>query len=149
MHVKEDEVRSSDWSSDVFSSDLRDRLYSHLVVLEQAFCERSSSGELVSRLTADTELLRSVVGSTISVALRSVVMVIGSLAMLVATSPRLAAYTLVGIPLCVLPLVIGGRKLGRISRQSQDRVADTHPLAASSDDSRVRNGGVSTGKSRG
>src|SRR3546814_14180215 len=57
-------------------------------------------------------------------------MVIGSLAMLVATSPRLAAYTLVGIPLCVLPLVIGGRKLGRISRQSQDRVADANSLAA-------------------
>src|SRR3546814_10767717 len=105
------EMRISDWSSDVCSSDLdlRDRLYSHLVGLDQAFFERSRSGELVSRLTADTELLRSVVGSTISVALRSVVMVIGSLAMLVATSPRLAAYTLVGIPLCVLPLVIGGR----------------------------------------
>src|SRR3546814_3570395 len=93
------EMRISDWSSDVCSSDLdlRDRLYSHLVGLDQAFFERSRSGELVSRLTADTELLRSVVGSTISVALRSVVMVIGSLAMLVATSPRLAAYTLVGI----------------------------------------------------
>src|SRR3546814_19713806 len=57
-------------------------------------------------------------------------MVIGSLAMLVATSPRLAAYTLVVIPLCVLPLVIGGRKLGRISRQTQDRVADANSLAA-------------------
>ncbi|GAA3931112.1 ABC transporter transmembrane domain-containing protein [Luteimonas lutimaris] len=111
-------------------ADLRERLYSHLVGLDQAFFERSRSGELVSRLTADTELLRSVVGSTVSVALRSVVMVIGSLAMLVATSPRLAAYTLVGIPLCVLPLVIGGRKLGRISRQSQDRVADANSLAA-------------------
>ena len=111
-------------------ADLRERLYSHLVGLDQAFFERSRSGELVSRLTADTELLRSVVGSTVSVALRSVVMVIGSLAMLVATSPRLAAYTLVGIPLCVLPLVIGGRKLGRISRQSQDRVADANALAA-------------------
>src|SRR5690606_19108088 len=111
-------------------ADLRERVYSQLVGLDQAFVERSRSGELVSRLTADTELLRSVVGSTISVALRSVVMVVGSLAMLVATSPRLAAYTLVGIPLCVLPLVIGGRRLGRISRQSQDRVADANALAA-------------------
>lgn len=111
-------------------ADLRERLYSHLVGLDQAFFERSRSGELVSRLTADTELLRSVVGSTISVALRSVVMVIGSLAMLVATSPRLAAYTLVGIPLCVLPLVLGGRRVGKISRQSQDRVADANSLAA-------------------
>ncbi|MGN7724943.1 ABC transporter transmembrane domain-containing protein [Luteimonas sp. 22616] len=111
-------------------ADLRERLYSHLVGLDQAFFERSRSGELVSRLTADTELLRSVVGSTVSVALRSVVMVIGSLAMLVATSPRLAAYTLVGIPLCVLPLVLGGRRLGKISRQSQDRVADANALAS-------------------
>src|SRR3546814_7094059 len=123
------EMRISDWSSDVCSSDLdlRDRLYSHLVGLDQAFFERSRSGELVSRLTADTELLRSVVGSTISVALRSVVMVIGSLAMLVATSPRLAAYTLVGIPLCVLPLVIGGRKLG--DRKST-RLNSSHSCAS-------------------
>ncbi|HVI58407.1 MAG TPA: ABC transporter transmembrane domain-containing protein [Luteimonas sp.] len=111
-------------------ADLRERLYAHLVGLDQAFFERSRSGELVSRLTADTELLRSVVGSTISVALRSIVMVLGSLAMLVATSPRLAAYTLVGIPLCVLPLVVGGRRLGKISRQSQDRVADANALAS-------------------
>jgi len=110
-------------------ADLRERLYSHLVGLDQAFFERSRSGELVSRLTADTELLRSVVGSTVSVALRSVVMVIGSLAMMMATSPRLAMYTLIGIPLCVLPLVLGGRRLGKISRQSQDRVADANSLA--------------------
>ncbi|WP_051176282.1 ABC transporter transmembrane domain-containing protein [Luteimonas mephitis] len=110
-------------------ADLRERLYSHLVGLDQAFFERNRSGELVSRLTADTELLRSVVGSTVSVALRSVVMVIGSLAMMMATSPRLAMYTLIGIPLCVLPLVLGGRRLGKISRQSQDRVADANSLA--------------------
>jgi ATP-binding cassette subfamily B protein len=111
-------------------ADLREQLYAHLVGLDQSFFERSRSGELVSRLTADTELLRSVVGSTISVALRSGVMVLGSIAMLVVTSPRLAAYTLVGIPLCVLPLVVGGRRLGKISRQSQDRVAEANALAS-------------------
>lgn len=111
-------------------ADLRTRLYGHLVGLDQAFFERSRSGELVSRLSADTELLRSVVGSTISVALRSVVMVLGSVVMLVVTSPTLAAWTLVGIPLFVLPLVVGGRRLQKVSRASQDRVADANMLAA-------------------
>ncbi|CAN5653741.1 ABC transporter transmembrane domain-containing protein [soil metagenome] len=111
-------------------ADLRNRLYGHLVGLDQSFFERNRSGELVSRLTADTELLRSVVGSSMSVALRSVVMVLGSVAMMVATSPRLAAFTLVGIPLFVLPLVLGGRRLGKLSRQSQDRVADANALAS-------------------
>ncbi len=111
-------------------ADLRNRLYSHLVSLDQSFFERTRSGELVSRLTADTELLRSVVGSSMSVALRSVVMVLGSVAMMVFTSPHLAAFTLVGIPLFVLPLVLGGRRLGRLSRQSQDRVADANALAS-------------------
>ena len=111
-------------------ADLRTRLYGHLVGLDQAFFERSRSGELVSRLSADTELLRSVVGSTISVALRSVVMVLGSVVMLVVTSPTLAAWTLVGIPLFVLPLVVGGRRLQKVARASQDRVADANMLAA-------------------
>jgi len=111
-------------------ADLRNQLYSHLVGLDQNFFERTRSGELVSRLSADTELLRSVVGSSMSVALRSMIMVLGSIVMLVVTSPRLAAYTLVGIPLFVLPLVLGGRRLEKISRQSQDRVADANTLAS-------------------
>ncbi|WP_425481432.1 ABC transporter transmembrane domain-containing protein [Luteimonas suaedae] len=111
-------------------ADLRTRLYAHLVGLDQAFYERTRSGELVSRLSADTELLRSVVGSGMSVALRSVVMVLGSMTMLVVTSPRLAAYTLIGIPVFVLPLVLGGRRLQKISRSAQDRVADANTLAA-------------------
>ena len=110
-------------------ADLRTQLFGHLVGLDQAFFERSRTGELVSRLTADTELLRGVVATSMSVALRSTVMVLGSVAMLVVTSPRLAAWTLVGIPLAVLPLVLGGRRLQRISRQSQDRIADANALA--------------------
>ncbi|MEN1960182.1 ABC transporter transmembrane domain-containing protein [Luteimonas sp. MJ246] len=110
-------------------ADLRTQLFGHLVGLDQSFFERSRTGELVSRLTADTELLRGVVATSMSVALRSTVMVLGSVAMLVVTSPRLAAWTLVGIPLAVLPLVLGGRRLQKISRQSQDRVADANALA--------------------
>jgi len=111
-------------------ADLRNRLYGHLVGLDQDFFERNRSGELVSRLSADTELLRSVIGTTMSVALRSVVTVLGSVVMLVVTSPKLAVWALVGIPLFVLPLVLGGRRLQKISRQSQDRVADANALAA-------------------
>ncbi|WP_394000317.1 ABC transporter transmembrane domain-containing protein [Luteimonas sp. WGS1318] len=110
-------------------ADLRTRLYGHLLDLDQTFFERNRSGDLVSRLSADTELLRAVVGSTMSVALRSTVMVLGSMVMLVVTSPRLAAFTLIGIPLFVLPLVLGGRRLEKISRKSQDRIADANALA--------------------
>ena len=110
-------------------ADLRERLYAHLIALDAGFHARNRSGELVSRLTADAELLRSVVGSSMSVALRSTVTVVGSLAMLFVTAPRLAAFALVGIPLAVLPIVIGGRRLKKMSRVSQDRVADANTLA--------------------
>jgi len=111
-------------------ADLRGQLYAHLIGLDAAFHDRSRSGELVSRLSADSELLRSVIGSTMSVALRSSVTVIGSLVMLFVTSPRLAAYSLIGIPLAVLPIVLGARRLQKMSRVSQDRVADANTLAA-------------------
>ena len=110
-------------------ADLRARLYSHLIHLDAAFHDRNRSGELVSRLTADAELLRSTVGSTMSVALRSSITVVGSIVMMFVTSPRLAMFALVGIPLTVLPIVIGGRRLRKISRASQDRVADANMLA--------------------
>ena len=110
-------------------ADLRQRLYAHLIGLDAGFHDRNRSGELVSRLTADAELLRSVVGTSMSVALRSGVTFIGSLVMLFVTSPRLAAFALVGIPLAVLPIVIGGRRLKKISRTSQDRIAEANALA--------------------
>jgi ATP-binding cassette subfamily B protein len=110
-------------------ADMRNRLYGHLLGLDAAFYDRNRSGELVSRLTADAELLRSVVGSSMSVALRSLVTVVGSIAMLFVTSPHLAAYALFGIPLAVLPIVIGGRRLQKMSRASQDRIADANMLA--------------------
>ncbi|GAA5079416.1 ABC transporter transmembrane domain-containing protein [Lysobacter panacisoli] len=111
-------------------ADLRRQLYAHLIGLDADFHDRTRSGELVSRLIADAELLRSVVGSSMSVALRSSVTVIGGLAMLFVTSPRLAAFALVGIPLAVLPIVVGGRRLRKISRASQDRIADANTLAS-------------------
>lgn len=111
-------------------ADLREQLFSHLIGLDAGFHDRTRSGELVSRLTADAELLRSVVGSSMSVALRSVVTVIGSVGMLFYTSPRLAMYALIGMPLAVLPIIISARQLQKNSRASQDRVADANTLAS-------------------
>lgn len=111
-------------------ADLRGQLYGHLIGLDAEFHDRTRSGELVSRLSADSELLRTVVATSMSVALRSSVTVIGSLGMLFVTSPRLAAFALIGIPLAVLPIVLGARRLEKASRASQDRVADANTLAS-------------------
>lgn len=111
-------------------ADLRNRLFAHLLSLDAGFQDKTRSGELVSRLTADAELLRSVVGSTMSVALRSVITVLGSLVGLVVTSPHLAGYTMIGIPLAVAPLVLSGRRLQGMSRQNQDRIADANTHAS-------------------
>ncbi|MBP6597143.1 MAG: ATP-binding cassette domain-containing protein [Arenimonas sp.] len=110
-------------------ADLRRALYGHLLALDQAFFEKTRTGELLSRLSADTELLRSVVGSSMSVALRSGITVLGSAVMLAITSPRLAMYALLGIPLVVLPMVLSGRRVRGVAKDSQDRVADANARA--------------------
>ncbi|MGH8063318.1 MAG: ABC transporter transmembrane domain-containing protein [Pseudoxanthomonas sp.] len=111
-------------------ADLRQKLYGHLINLGAGFHDRTRSGELVSRLSADSELLRNVVSTSMSVALRSSVTVVGGLVMLFVTSPRLASFALLGIPVAVLPIVLGSRRLGKASRASQDRVADANTLAS-------------------
>ncbi|QIL20967.1 ABC transporter transmembrane domain-containing protein [Thermomonas sp. HDW16] len=110
-------------------ADLRTQLYAHLIGLDAGFHDRTRSGELVSRLTADVELIRNVVGSVMSIALRSTITAVGALVMLFVTSPKLAAWALVGIPVAVVPVIIGARMIRKISRNSQDRVADANALA--------------------
>ena len=110
-------------------ADLRQKLYGHLLSLDQSFFERTRSGELLSRLSADAELLRSVVGSSMSIALRSGITVIGSAVMLAITSPRLASLALIGIPLIVLPIALSGRRVRGAAKDSQDRVADANARA--------------------
>ncbi len=110
-------------------ADLRTKLYGHLIGLDADFYDRSRSGELVSRLTSDVELIRNIVGSVMSIALRSSITAIGALVMLFVTSPRLAAWALVGIPVAVVPVIVGSRAIRRIARSSQDRVADANALA--------------------
>ena len=111
-------------------ADLRRQLYAHLIGLDADFHDRNRSGELVSRLTADVELIRNIVGSVMSIALRSSITAIGALVMLFVTSPKLAAWALVGIPAAVAPVILGSRIIRRIARHSQDRVADANALAA-------------------
>ncbi|HEU4665303.1 MAG TPA: ABC transporter transmembrane domain-containing protein [Dokdonella sp.] len=112
------------------AADLRRRLYDHLLTLDQAFYESTRTGELVSRLAADTELVQTVVGSTLSVALRSVVTLIGGAAAMIWTSPRLAGFTVLVIPAVVLPIVVFGRRVTKLSRESQDRIADASATAS-------------------
>ncbi len=110
-------------------ADLRRNLYDRLMRLDMAFFERTRTGELVSRLSADTELLRTVVASSMSIALRSVITVLGAATMLTVTSPRLAGFAAIGIPLVILPIVLFGRRVRGMSRNSQDRIADANARA--------------------
>ena len=111
-------------------ADLRERVFGHLLRLDMDFFARTRAGELVSRLAADTELLRSVVASTLSVALRSVVTMLGSGIALLVTSPRLAGMAAIGIPVVILPIVLYGRRVQKLSRDNQDRIADANARAS-------------------
>jgi len=108
---------------------LRGQLYAHVVKLDVGFFERSRVGELISRLGTDTEVVQALVGSGISVALRSLVMLLGASAMMVWTSPRLAGLTGLVIPLVMVPILLFGRRVQKLSRASQDRLADAAALA--------------------
>jgi ATP-binding cassette subfamily B protein len=110
-------------------ADLRRKLYAHLLTLDQAFYERTRVGELTSRLGTDTELVQTVVSSSMSVALRSIVTAIGGAVMLVLTSPKLAGYAALVIPLVILPIVLAGRRQQKLARANQDRVADAAAIA--------------------
>jgi ATP-binding cassette subfamily B protein len=110
-------------------ADLRAALFSHLISLSAAFYDQARTGELVSRLTADTTQIKSAVGASASIALRNVVLVIGSIVLMVVTSPRLAGLVLLAIPLVVLPLVFFGRTVRKRSRRAQDTLADASAVA--------------------
>jgi len=108
---------------------LRGALYAHVIALDVAFFEKSRVGELNSRLGSDTEVVQALVGSGISVALRSVVMLLGASAMMAWTSPRLAGLTALVIPAVMLPILVFGRRVQKLSRASQDRLADAAAIA--------------------
>jgi ATP-binding cassette, subfamily B, bacterial len=111
-------------------ADLRRDVFAHLVSLSPAFFDSARSGELVSRLTADTTQIKSAVGASVSIALRNIMLFIGATAMMVITSPKLSGFVLLAIPLIVIPLVAFGRWVRRLSRNAQDTLADASAYAS-------------------
>src|SRR3954462_13319299 len=111
-------------------ADLRRDVFAHLVSLSPAFFDSARSGELVSRLTADTTQIKSAVGASVSIALRNLMMFFGAAAMMVITSPRLSGFVLLAIPLIVIPLVAFGRWVRRLSRNAQDTLAEASACAS-------------------
>ncbi len=110
-------------------ADVRNDVYRHVIGLSPEFFEVTRTGEVLSRLTTDTTLIQTVVGSSASIALRNALLLLGGTAMLILTSPKLAGLTILIVPLVVLPIIIFGRRVRRLSRASQDRLADVGALA--------------------
>ena len=111
-------------------ADLRGDVFAHLTSLSADFFDEAKTGEVISRLTADTTQIKAAVGSSVSVALRNFVLFVGASAMMVVTSPRLSAVVLGAIPIIVLPLYAFGRAVRRRSRSAQDTLADASAYAA-------------------
>ena len=117
------------WIGERVVADIRRAVYSHVLHMSPVFFETTQTGEVLSRLTTDTTLMQSVIGSGASIALRNAFLLFGGLCMLTVTSPRLTGLIMVLVPLVVLPIIVFGRKVRRLSRASQDRIADSSALA--------------------
>jgi ATP-binding cassette subfamily B protein len=118
------------WLGERVVADLRMAVQRNLLRLSPSFFEENRPSEIASRLTADTTIIEQLVGSTISIAVRNVVMGVGGIIYLFTLSPKLTLLLLVGIPLIILPIVILGRRVRTISRSSQDRVADVGAMVS-------------------
>ena len=118
------------WLGERITADLRNAVYAHVVRQSPEFFETTKTGEVLSRLTTDTTLVQAVVGSSLSMGLRNVVMGVGALAVLVITNPWVMTQVLGILVLVVLPSVYFGRRVRKLSRASQDRVADSSAIAA-------------------
>ncbi len=112
------------WLGERVVADLRARVYGHVLSLDPVFFETTRTGEVMSRITTDTTLLQVVIGSSASVAMRNLLLLAGGLVMLTVTSPKLTFLVLAFVPLVVAPIVLIGRRVRKLSRESQDRVAD-------------------------
>jgi len=117
------------WLGERVVADVREAVFRHILRLSQSFYETTRTGEVLSRLTTDTTILQAVIGSSASVALRNLLLLIGGLLMLAITSPKLTGLIVVLVPLILLPLILFGRRVRSLSRQNQDRVADSSALA--------------------
>lgn len=112
------------WVGERVIADIRRDVFRHVIQMHLGFFETTRTGEILSRMTTDTTVLQSVVGSSISIALRNTLLLLGASTMLVITSPTLTLYVAVIVPLVVVPIITLGRKVRRLSRASQDRLAD-------------------------
>ncbi len=111
-------------------ADIRRAIFDKVIGMSPAFYERIMTGEVLSRLTTDTTLVLSVIGSSVSIALRNVLTLFGGLVLLTITSPKLTAMVLVGVPLVVFPILTLGRRLRVLSRENQDRIAESSAQAS-------------------
>ena len=118
------------WLGERITADLRNAVYAHVVRQSPEFFESTQTGEVLSRLTTDTTLVQTVVGSSLSMGLRNTVMGIGAMTMLVVTNPYVMTQVLGILVLVVLPSLYFGRRVHKLSRASQDRVADSSAIAA-------------------
>ncbi|MGB8599475.1 MAG: ABC transporter transmembrane domain-containing protein [Burkholderiales bacterium] len=112
------------WVSERFIADLRQAVYAHIMKLSPGFFEITRTGEVISRLTNDTTLMDSVIGGAFSYALRNLVLFGGGITMMLITSPKLTLLVLAGVPIVLLPIMLYGSRVRKISRAIQDRVAD-------------------------
>lgn len=117
------------WLGERLATDLRRNLFDHIVGLSVPFFETARTGEILSRLTTDTTVLQSMVGSSVSMALRHAVMLVGGLVMMLVTSLSLTGPIVLIVPAVVVPIVVYGRRVRRLSRLSQDHLADTSGFA--------------------
>jgi ATP-binding cassette subfamily B protein len=118
------------WLGERVTADLRSAVYAHVLEQSPEFFESTQTGEVLSRLTTDTTLVQTVVGSSFSLGLRNLVMGVGALGMLVVTHPYVTTQVLLVVLLVVVPAMVFGRRVRRLSRASQDRVADSSAIAA-------------------
>ena len=112
------------WLGERVTADLRRAVFDHLLALPPGYFEVMRTGEVISRLTNDTTMLETVIGSSASMAVRNVLLMIGGLVMLALTSAKLTLMVLVGVPLTVVPIILFGRRVRKLARASQDRVGD-------------------------
>ena len=117
------------WLGERSVADMRDKVFAHLLDLSPAFYDTAMTGEVMSRLTADTTQIKTLFSSAASIALRNSLMLAGAIAMMLVTSLRLSGLVLLAIPLIVLPLVLFGREVRRLSREAQDALAGSAALA--------------------
>ncbi|BCZ81945.1 ABC transporter ATP-binding protein [Paraburkholderia terrae] len=117
------------WLGERVTADLRRAVYDHVMRMSPQFFETTQTGEVLSRLTTDTTLIQTVVGTSLSLGLRNVLLAVGGIAMLVTTSPVLSGYIIATLIVVVAPIVIFGRRVRRLSRASQDKIANASALA--------------------